>query len=535
MAAAALNLALTLLRLDRGLGGIVLRGRAGPARDVALAACRTAFPDLRRLHPSMAIEDLDGGLDVQATLVSGAVSRTEGLLAAHDAFDLPMAERTPSLLASRLAERLDAGALLVACDEGIEDEAIPPALAARCAFALDAEDPGLRDVGPVGPMPERRRVSTPPEIAAELVALAARFGIADPRAPLLALRAARAHASLARRDTVGEDDLAAVLPLVYAHRTTLLPEEPEAPPRDAPDDPVPDPETQSATIPEDLLLDAVRAALPPDLLARLAANQSRLGKGAGSGAKRSGNRRGRPLPARQRSGARGRIDLIATLRAAAPWQTIRARASPDRQGPIVHPSDLRMRRYEETSDRLLIFTVDASGSAAFARLAEAKGAVELLLAQAYARRDQVALIAFRGKAAELLLPPTRSLIQTKRRLAALPGGGPTPLAHGLQAARHLANTARRRGLTPTLVLMTDGRANVALDGTPDRRGAAEDAARLARDLAAEGLDAIVIDTGMRPERALRDLATVLRAPYIPLPRADAAGLSQAVEAALRPA
>ena len=58
-----------------------------------------------------------------------------------------------------------------------------------------------------------------------------------------------------------------------------------------------------------------------------------------------------------------------------------------------------------------------------ARLAEAKGAVELLLAQAYAKRDQVALIAFRGTGAEVLLPPTRSLVQGKRRLSALGPGG----------------------------------------------------------------------------------------------------------------
>jgi magnesium chelatase subunit D len=190
------------------------------------------------------------------------------------------------------------------------------------------------------------------------------------------------------------------------------------------------------------------------------------------------------------------------------------------------------KRFEDKSDRVLIFAVDASGSAALARLAEAKGAVELLLAQAYARRDHVALIAFRGTKAEVLLPPTRSLVQTKRRLAALPGGGGTPLAAGLRAAMELADHARRRGLTPTVAILTDGRANIALDGQANRAQAAQDAQMMARLLALQGTEALVIDTGNRPEPALRALSDTLRAVYLPMPRADAKRLSTAVSAAL---
>jgi magnesium chelatase subunit D len=114
----------------------------------------------------------------------------------------------------------------------------------------------------------------------------------------------------------------------------------------------------------------------------------------------------------------------------------------------VRRDDFRVGRFEQRSQSTTIFVVDASGSSAFNRLAEAKGAVELLLADCYVRRDRVALLAFRGRGAELLLPPTRSLVRAKRSLAGLPGGGGTPLAAGIDAAAALADAVRRRGETP---------------------------------------------------------------------------------------
>ncbi|MFN5457531.1 VWA domain-containing protein, partial [Bradyrhizobium sp.] len=112
--------------------------------------------------------------------------------------------------------------------------------------------------------------------------------------------------------------------------------------------------------------------------------------------------------------------------------------------------------FKQRSGTTTIFVVDASGSSALQRLAEVKGAVELLLAECYIRRDEVALIAFRGKGAELLLPPTRSLTRAKRSLAALPGGGGTPLSAAIFAATELALAVKAKGQAPTIVLMTDG-------------------------------------------------------------------------------
>jgi magnesium chelatase subunit D len=240
------------------------------------------------------------------------------------------------------------------------------------------------------------------------------------------------------------------------------------------------------------------------------------------------------LPPRPgRLDGRNRIDLVATLRSAAPWQTLRRAAATNAKQPIcIRPSDIRVKCYEDRRDRLVIFAVDASGSAAMARLGEAKGAVEVLLAEAYAQRDHVALIGFRGVDAEVLLPPTRSLVQTKRRLSALPGGGGTPLAAGLMAAADLAAQSSSAGLSPVIALLTDGRANVGLDGKGGRQQANADAKRMATHLRGGGWPVLALDTANRPQRALQDLARTMGATYLPMPRADATTLGRAVSHAL---
>ncbi len=103
-------------------------------------------------------------------------------------------------------------------------------------------------------------------------------------------------------------------------------------------------------------------------------------------------------------------------------------------GVEIRREDFRLTRFTRRTPTTVIFAVDASGSSALHRLAETKGAVELLLAECYVRRDRVAPIAFRRQRAELLLPPTRSLARARRNLAGLPGGDATPLAAGIEAA-----------------------------------------------------------------------------------------------------
>lgn len=557
--------AAALLAVDpAGLGGLWLRARSGPVRDRFLAALRGLPIDPRRVPPGVGDTQFFGGLDLAATLSAGHLVRTPGMLGAGPVTLIaPMAERMTAGLAARLAQVLDGrdGHALVAIDEGSDpDERLATCLADRLALHIDLEDLAQGDC-PEPAFDARdilrarevlRTVNLHPEAQTALVVAAVRLGIDSLRGPILAGRAARASAALEGRSEVTEDDLITATELVLAPRATRIPEDeaeaqddadetPDTPPPDPAEAQGEDPDTESEPpqrLPEEILLEAAKAVLPPDLLARLAAAKApRSAKtGGGAGAAKKGNRRGRPLPSRPgRLDGQSRIDLVGTLRAAAPWQTIRRRQTPDApQKVLVRSEDIRLRRYEEKSDRLLIFAVDASGSAALARLAEAKGAVELMLAEAYARRDHVALISFRGTGAELLLPPTRSLVQTKRRLAALPGGGGTPLAAGLRIALELALVSRGRGLSPTVAILTDGRANIALDGRPDRPAAAEDARAMARALRAQDTPAIVIDMGNRPQPQLRELAAELAAPYLPMPRADSKRLSSAVGAVLDP-
>ena len=166
---------------------------------------------------------------------------------------------------------------------------------------------------------------------------------------------------------------------------------------------------------------------------------------------------------------------------------------------------------------MTIFLVDASGSSASQRLSEAKGALEELLAQCYVRRDEVAMISMRGSKAEIVLPPTRSLVRAKRNLATLPGGGGTPLAAGLRAANALALSLQRKGLTPVLVIFTDGRANVNLGGVGGRVSAHADALLAAQELRAHDQRILFVDTSAQPESIAQELSMTMNAYYFPLP------------------
>jgi len=371
--------------------------------------------------------------------------------------------------------------------------------------------------------------------------MAARLGIGQVTVPLMAQRAARVAAALDGRTAVTDDDALIAVALVMAPRAVALPEsEEEAPPPNAPDDPPPDdsppdeaPNPETAPL-EDRLVDAAVAALPEDLLAALAAaTAQRAPEHRSKGAARPvlNWRRGRPACVRAaplRPGAR--LALVETLRAAAPWQPVRRGGTDDGRVRVAR-QDIRIRRFAQARESVIVFCVDASGSSAFHRLGEAKGAVELLLARAYADRTAAALIAFRGTAAEVLLPPTRSLARARNLLAELPGGGGTPLAAGLDAAAAIAEAERAKGRAVLTVVLTDGRANIARDGTAARGRADADAQDSAARFKATGLASILVDTSPRPRPEAETIAAAMGARYLPLPMADASAVAAAVRTA----
>jgi magnesium chelatase subunit D len=555
-------LAASLFAVDPvGTGGVSVRALPGPVRDRWLALVRGRLPQsapVRRVPLHVPDGRLLGGLHLAATLEAGRPVAERGLLAEADGgvVVLAMAERLAPATAARIAAALDAGEAVlerdglalrsparfgvIALDEGAADDEVPPAaLTDRLAFRIDLAGVALNDAVDCAPSTDetasaRARLPTVragDAIVEALCGAATALGIASLRAPLLALRVARAAAALDDRTEISEADAALAARLVLAPRATRFPapEEPEAQEAESSgDDEATDDAPVDADRPlEDRVLEAAQAAIPAGLLASLKLGTGRRSRSAGrAGALQHSRLRGRPIGARRgepRAGAR--LNVVETLRAAAPWQRLRRR---DGRRVEVRRDDFRVTRFKQRTETTAIFVVDASGSAALHRLAEAKGAVELLLADCYVRRDRVALVAFRGRGAELLLPPTRSLVRAKRSLASLPGGGGTPLASGIDAAAALADAVRRRGGTPVVVFLTDGRANVARDGAGGRPRAEEDALAAARLVRGAGFAALLVDTSPQPQPLARRLAGEMSATYLPLPHADAATLSRAV-------
>lgn len=572
-----------LCAIDPACGGVSVRAGAGPVRDEWLALLKSLLPadaPVRRVPTHVHDDRLLGGLDLVATLRAGRPVVEKGLLAAADGGLVVVAgaERMSSLVAARLATATESGEIVVerdgvtsrsaaefvvvALDEGSADDERPPAvLLEQLGYRLELDSIALREtfetaIDEDAVVAARARLGEvtidEPGIAA-LCATALALGVFSMRASLQAVRAARGIAALAGADAVTAEHAAAAARVVLAPRATRLPpapaeDEQQAPPESPPEQQDDAGERQQSVEDrplEDVVLAAAAAAIPPGLLAQLqiaAALQARSAGGGRAGQEQKGGTRGRPAGVTRGEPRRGaRLNVVETLRAAAPWQAVRRRLRLAQAGRAlasaprveVRSDDFRVQRFRRHTRTTTIFIVDASGSAALHRLGEAKGAVELLLGECYVRRDRVALLAFRGRSAELVLPPTRSLVRAKRSLAGLPGGGGTPLASGIEAGLALAHATRRQGDTAVLVLLTDGRANVTREGQPDRAVAETQALAAARCVRAAGFGAILVDTAPRAQPLAARVADAMGARYLPLPHARSKELDVALRNAGR--
>jgi magnesium chelatase subunit D len=529
-------------------------GGALVAEDVShafLAAyTKAAGPEatLRSLPSSLAAETLTGSLDLAVTLALGKPVQTEGLLSAARPAQLLIrrAEALEPATAALLAQAMDDQRLmlLAAINPHDEEAVLSPQLEQRLPFRVGDAAEAIWTPEQIKAARAHLTSELPSKLLNDLCAAALAIGISSPRAVVQAVAVARAIAALQKQATVTEEAMALAARLVLAHRAQHAPPEDQPQQEEAhPDTPPPEseaPEDNTATPPTpadaEVILQAVKAALPAHLLQLADAGLGKRGQARNvkaAAARKASGQRGRRIGHKRAATLAGqRLDVLATLRSAAPWQPLR-RKQGGTPRMIVTRDDFRVARIKQRNEATAIFAVDASGSTAFQRLAEAKGAVETILSECYVRRDRVALVAFRSKKAEVLLPPTRSLERAKRVLAGLPGGGGTPLAAGLDEAFALALQVRRAGGTPIVILLTDGRGNVTRAGEGNKVQALEEAQSAARLFAAQGFDAMLIDVSPEPQKSARALAAALQARYLPMPRASAADLARPIGQALQ--
>jgi magnesium chelatase subunit D len=531
------------------LGGAKLGG-AVVANDVAddfVAALVKTAGSIKTVSSSLAADALTGSIDLAATLAIGRPVQTQGLLIPQAKLLVRRADRLDTACASLMAQALDMRELMLiaATDLDDEDAALSQKLSERLPFQVNTKADAYWTAEDI----ELAKSIVPNDMQqkwlANLCDVALSVGILSPRAVVQAVEVAQALAALQGLKDIDESTVALAGRLVLAHRATQLPPQDQDEQQSEPPPPLDnqgheDTEKDSEPNPAEaeLILEAIKAALPANLLQLAADGFGKRGAGRNvknSAPRKTGGQRGRRIGNRRASSLSGqRLDILATLRNAAPWQPLRRKmAGATRM--VVTRDDFRVARIKQRNEATAIFAVDASGSTAFQRLAEAKGAVETILAECYVRRDKVALVAFRGKKAEMLLPPTRSLERAKRALAGLPGGGGTPLASGLDEAFSLAVQVRRSGGNPIVIMLTDGKGNVTRGGEGHKVRALEESQSAARLFAAEGFDAMIIDVSPEPQKSARLLAAAMNATYFPMPRACASDIARPVSVAMKSA
>ena len=570
-----------------GLGGVWVKSQAGPVRDVWLKGLQQLIHnqvDLIKVPSNVDEGALIGELDLLKTLALQKKVYTQGILdqVQSGILLLPMAERIKSHAAALLTQAYDLKSQfgMIALDESLvdEDQQLLPRLVERLAFQMNLESLSYRDCNfpleKIDLLEIRTRlqqIEFPMEALDAVMTAAQSLGIDSLRVGLFVARASRVLAALRGSDMLEQADIQTATRLIFAHRITRLPESKEPPPEEdsteesAQEEPPPPSQEQNQPPPEDpssdledknqedpssapaplrqedleeMIIEASKAHLSQNLLDSFEQQQKIIKTNGNSQGKvgqlQKGLSSGQALPSRKgRPSYKHKIDILKTIQAASPWQKIRRLEAPnDFTSPhriIVKADDIYLKQFVQRTTTVTVFVVDASGSSAMERLSEAKGAVELLLAQCYIRRDQVALMTFRGKQVELILPPTRSLVRAKGLLAGMPGGGGTPLASAIRDSAAFGKKLKSKGQTPLIILLTDGRANVSIDGIGGRENAYNDALSSAKQARLEQLQILFIDTSLKPQETNQQIANDLGAQYLPLPQGKSASVVQAAK------
>jgi magnesium chelatase subunit D len=522
------KLALLLSAIEPRLGGVLLRGQKGSAKTTLARGLARLLPGEAPFVelPLGATEDrVLGSLDLAELLTRGTPRYRPGLLAAAHGGVLYVDEI--NLLADHLVDVLldvavtglnrveregvshtHAARFVLVASMNPEEGELRPQLLDRFGLAVDVVaptesearvravraqlavecEPGVAAEYEQAETELRRRLTAvdgaavPDDVLERAAQVALAVGAEGLRADLMLCRAAAATASWEGRATATVDDLRRVAPLVLAHRRRRAPfDEPGITPEE-----LDEAFASGPTGPVDRMSSDVVAPAPVSGRPELPTGST------------SSTRSGRRSAA---SGPQGRFvrdvaasDTPAAIAVTATAMSVAARRAAVPGAPPT-PEDIREAVREERRGSLVIVTVDTSGSMGTERrIATAKGVVLELLTHAYQQRDRVALIAFQGECADIVLRPTGSIEIARARLVDLPTGGTTPLAAGLAMAGKVAEDARDQDLDPIVVLITDGRATFGGDD-PVATAQLE-----AERISGTGVPAVVVDAELGSAR-----------------------------------
>ena len=544
---------LTVSGIDPSLGSLSINSNYSTVREAFLSNLLSLLKPkrLKKIYPFQNPTDFAKSINMIDTLTFGMPKYNNDIFSSSNiALILTNTEKMQKGLATFLRDKIKSNKdkFFIALDESEGSDVSGADLSDYLIFSINLDGTRYKDLKKV--TINRKKISEARNNLATvevnkreldyLIASSEMFSISNMHTIFCTLKVAKAICAYKGEKRVSREDINLAISLSMIHKAKQIPEfQQEEKAKSAENERLRDNDESKANNSElnsedkKMLIDALKIFLPNNLIESLLSKNSqtiRVTESAGSGERNNNFSAGRPIPSISRKySSDKRIDLMGTLTRAIPWQKLRSSSVTKNRKIIIYPQDIMIKRFEKQSERLLIFLVDASGSNAIGRLAEAKGAIEILLSDAYAKRDNVALISFSGLKADPLLLPTKSLVTAKKKLSSLPGGGATPLAKGLLEAFKMADAARSRSIKPIIILLSDGRGNITLDGLGDRVKAIEDTTYIASLIKRNAINNIFIDTSRRKTPMADELAKELNGHYFQLPMANSSSISKAVQ------